>query len=86
MWGVWESGCGTGVGECHSSTQSSLPRGQMKKGNLIIKMMMLKTDNDSAHIYWVPPMCQELRASYLLSCLILIAALRIGSLVPMVYR
>lgn len=35
-------------------------RGWVEKGYLIIKMMMLKIDNDNAHIYWALSVCQRL--------------------------
>lgn len=36
------------------------PRGWAEKGYLMIKMMMLKIDNDNAHIYWALSVCQGL--------------------------
>lgn len=38
------------MGVIHS-TESSLPRDQMEKGNIIRKIMMLKINIDNAHIF-----------------------------------
>lgn len=34
------------------------PRGWVEKGNLIIKMVMLKIGNGNAHNFGAPPVCQ----------------------------
>lgn len=36
------------------------PRGLVETGNLTTKAMVLKIENDNAHVYWVSPVCQGL--------------------------
>ena len=36
------------------------PRGLVETGNLTTKAMVLKIENDNAHVYWLSPVCQGL--------------------------